>query len=232
MRPARSPAADEGVAVIAPSPVLTITVEPDDEIHLHAGGQGFWVARMIARLGVPVTLCCALGSAVKAYSETPRSAHPPAGRWPPCTPPMTSDSQRNRRCVRRSSTRSATRRTRSNCAPCPGWPGGTSSSRHAKSAPSSSCWPGAAAPPRCGAAQASTCCAGALPGPGRPGRAGRRRAAAGRVRDRRPGRCRAYRVHAAGCGPACPAPGRPDRRAGRGGPGRRGILGFHPGSEG
>jgi sugar/nucleoside kinase (ribokinase family) len=51
----------EGVAVIAPSPVLTITVESGDEIHLHAGGQGFGVAWMIARLGVPVTLCCALG---------------------------------------------------------------------------------------------------------------------------------------------------------------------------
>jgi 1-phosphofructokinase len=47
--------------VIAPRPVLTITVETGDEVHLHAGGQGFWVARMIARLGVPVTLCCALG---------------------------------------------------------------------------------------------------------------------------------------------------------------------------
>jgi 1-phosphofructokinase len=47
--------------VVAPSPLLTITVEQGDEIHLHAGGQGFWVARMIARLGVPVTLCCALG---------------------------------------------------------------------------------------------------------------------------------------------------------------------------
>ena len=50
-----------GVAVVAPSPGLEITVEPGDEIHLHARGQGFWVARMVARLGVPVTLCCALG---------------------------------------------------------------------------------------------------------------------------------------------------------------------------
>jgi 1-phosphofructokinase len=56
-----APGGGEGVAVVAPSPVLTITVEAGDEIHLHAGGQGFWVARMIARLGVPVTLCCALG---------------------------------------------------------------------------------------------------------------------------------------------------------------------------
>lgn len=52
------------VMVFAPAPQLTITLEsaPDDiEIHLHAGGQGFWQARMIQALGVEVTLCCALG---------------------------------------------------------------------------------------------------------------------------------------------------------------------------
>ncbi len=51
--------------VFAPSPLLTITVEADrgrgDEIHLHAGGQGFWVARMAALLGARVQLCSALG---------------------------------------------------------------------------------------------------------------------------------------------------------------------------
>jgi 1-phosphofructokinase len=53
------------VAVFAPSPVLTITVEgspnSDDEIHLHPGGQGFWVARMAATLGGEVSLCAVLG---------------------------------------------------------------------------------------------------------------------------------------------------------------------------
>jgi 1-phosphofructokinase len=53
------------LVVFAPSPLLTITVEaagtPGQEIHLHAGGQGFWVARMAALLGAEVTLCCALG---------------------------------------------------------------------------------------------------------------------------------------------------------------------------
>ncbi len=53
------------LVVFAPSPLLTITVEAADtheqEIHLHAGGQGFWVARMAALLGAEVTLCCALG---------------------------------------------------------------------------------------------------------------------------------------------------------------------------
>jgi 1-phosphofructokinase len=53
------------LVVFAPSPLLTITVEgagtPQQEIHLHAGGQGFWVARMAALLGTEVSLCCALG---------------------------------------------------------------------------------------------------------------------------------------------------------------------------
>jgi len=53
------------LVVFAPSPLLTITVEAADtleqEIHLHAGGQGFWVARMAALLGAEVALCCALG---------------------------------------------------------------------------------------------------------------------------------------------------------------------------
>src|SRR5215469_13877666 len=52
------------VAVIAPSPVLTVTIEPDDEIHLHAGGQGFWIARQTARLGPKVTLCGAFGDEI------------------------------------------------------------------------------------------------------------------------------------------------------------------------
>lgn len=52
------------VTIFAPSPTLTVTIEssPDgaDEIHLHAGGQGVWQARMLRRLGVPVTMCCTL----------------------------------------------------------------------------------------------------------------------------------------------------------------------------
>jgi 1-phosphofructokinase len=52
------------IAVFAPSPLLTITIEPGadrEEVHLHAGGQGFWVARLAATLGADVVLCCALG---------------------------------------------------------------------------------------------------------------------------------------------------------------------------
>ena len=46
---------------MAPVPKLTVTIEPGDEIHLHAGGQGCWVGRMCARLGADVVLCGAFG---------------------------------------------------------------------------------------------------------------------------------------------------------------------------
>ncbi|UJW29113.1 PfkB family carbohydrate kinase [Saccharothrix sp. AJ9571] len=58
MRPQRR------VTVFAPSPQLTVTIEELDgipEMHLHAGGQGVWQARMIVSLGVPAVLCAALG---------------------------------------------------------------------------------------------------------------------------------------------------------------------------
>jgi 1-phosphofructokinase len=54
----------ERAFVFAPDPLLTVTVEAgsdSDEIHLHAGGQGFWVAQMIANLGVEVSLCGPFG---------------------------------------------------------------------------------------------------------------------------------------------------------------------------
>ena len=52
------------VLVFAPSPLLTVTIEsrgsaPD--VHVHAGGQGFWIARMVTTLGLPARLCCCLG---------------------------------------------------------------------------------------------------------------------------------------------------------------------------
>lgn len=50
--------------VFAPAPQLTITVEErggEPDIHLHAGGQGVWQARMITSLNVPVVLCTSLG---------------------------------------------------------------------------------------------------------------------------------------------------------------------------
>ena len=54
----------ERAFVFAPDPLLTVTVEAGgdgDEIHLHAGGQGFWVAQMIANLGVEVSFCGPFG---------------------------------------------------------------------------------------------------------------------------------------------------------------------------
>lgn len=51
------------VVIFAPSPVLEITVEEhgdDGDVHLHAGGQGVWQARMLLSLGREVELCCAL----------------------------------------------------------------------------------------------------------------------------------------------------------------------------
>ena len=50
-----------------PAPPLTVTIESkadgsdDDEIHVHAGGQGFWIARLVAELGVEVVLCGSFG---------------------------------------------------------------------------------------------------------------------------------------------------------------------------
>ncbi|GGH46504.1 1-phosphofructokinase family hexose kinase [Microbacterium album] len=49
--------------IFAPSPTLTVTIEDHEsgpDIHVHAGGQGVWQARMLRRLGVDVTMCCVL----------------------------------------------------------------------------------------------------------------------------------------------------------------------------
>lgn len=51
------------VVIFAPSPLLTVTVEDHgggEDLHLHAGGQGVWQARMLRRMGIDVTMCCAL----------------------------------------------------------------------------------------------------------------------------------------------------------------------------
>jgi 1-phosphofructokinase len=52
------------VLVFAPTPLLTVTIEDrggEPDLHVHAGGQGVWQARMISSLGVPVVLSAALG---------------------------------------------------------------------------------------------------------------------------------------------------------------------------
>lgn len=71
---ARSPR----VCVLAPTPLLTIEIDPFDpsaprdelrgrppgDIHLHPGGQGLWVARMASSLGGTVTVCGPFGGEV------------------------------------------------------------------------------------------------------------------------------------------------------------------------
>jgi 1-phosphofructokinase len=49
--------------IFAPAPILTVTIEQaeNDELHLHAGGQGVWIGRMMAELGADVTLSASLG---------------------------------------------------------------------------------------------------------------------------------------------------------------------------
>lgn len=54
---------DAPVVVFAPTPTLTVTIEEVDgapDIHLHAGGQGVWQARMAKTLGAAVTFCAVL----------------------------------------------------------------------------------------------------------------------------------------------------------------------------
>jgi 1-phosphofructokinase len=56
-----------GVCVFSPGLRLTVTAENGprgEEIHLHPGGQGYWLARSIERLGTPVVLCATVGGEV------------------------------------------------------------------------------------------------------------------------------------------------------------------------
>ncbi len=68
------------VAVLAPLLNLTITVErggeggPDD-IHIHPGGQGFWIARMLRHLDERPLLCAPVGG------ETGRALRGLVGEW-------------------------------------------------------------------------------------------------------------------------------------------------------
>jgi 1-phosphofructokinase len=53
------------VCVLAVTPQLTVTIEPGadgrTEVHLHAGGQGLWLARMARSLGAEVVVCGPFG---------------------------------------------------------------------------------------------------------------------------------------------------------------------------
>ena len=57
---------DGRVAIFGPHPMLSITIEAltadgGDDIHVHAAGQGVWVARMAAELGGRPVLCGFIG---------------------------------------------------------------------------------------------------------------------------------------------------------------------------
>lgn len=53
------------VAIFGPNPLLTITIEArgggGDDVHLHAAGQGVWVARTAGQLGADPVLCGFIG---------------------------------------------------------------------------------------------------------------------------------------------------------------------------
>ncbi|MGB0113692.1 MAG: PfkB family carbohydrate kinase [Ilumatobacteraceae bacterium] len=60
-----TPSKDVTIAVFAPAMLLTVEVHraPDDcdEIHLHPGGQGYWIAKMIQALGATPLTCAVVG---------------------------------------------------------------------------------------------------------------------------------------------------------------------------
>src|SRR5512143_2443744 len=52
------------IAVFGPDPLLSITIErrgTGDDLHVHAAGQGVWVARMAGELGAHPILCSFVG---------------------------------------------------------------------------------------------------------------------------------------------------------------------------
>ena len=53
--------------MLGPDPLLSVTIEAlgdEDDVHVHAAGQGVWVTRMAAELGAWPILCCFLGGEV------------------------------------------------------------------------------------------------------------------------------------------------------------------------
>ena len=59
-----TPPVGRRVTVLGPDPLLSVAIEArgsNDDIHVHAAGQGVWVMRMAAELGAWPVLCCFLG---------------------------------------------------------------------------------------------------------------------------------------------------------------------------
>src|SRR5262245_14551425 len=63
-----------GVVIFAPTPVLTVSIERGtteaEEVHLHAGGQGIWVARMLDSLGCRPIVCGPFGGETGAVAQS------------------------------------------------------------------------------------------------------------------------------------------------------------------
>jgi 1-phosphofructokinase len=63
-----------GVVIFAPTPLLTVSIERGttgaEEVHLHAGGQGVWVARMLQSLGCRPILCGPFGGETGAVAAS------------------------------------------------------------------------------------------------------------------------------------------------------------------
>lgn len=60
------------VAIFAPHPLLTVAIESRgerDDVHAHVGGQGIWVARMVAELGARPIVCSFAGGETGAVIE-------------------------------------------------------------------------------------------------------------------------------------------------------------------
>jgi 1-phosphofructokinase len=71
--------AGRSIAVLAPSVSVTITIETtggdEDDIHIHAGGQGIWIARMLRHLGYEPVVCAPVGG------ESGRTLRGLTGAW-------------------------------------------------------------------------------------------------------------------------------------------------------
>jgi 1-phosphofructokinase len=87
--------ADATVTVFGPNPILGITIErrgaDEDDIHVHPGGQGVWVARMAGEMGAQPVQCGFLGGETgdllrPLLDELPGEVRPvettaPSGSW-------------------------------------------------------------------------------------------------------------------------------------------------------
>jgi 1-phosphofructokinase len=73
------------VAIFGPTPILSITIEQrgesDDDIHVHAGGQGVWVARMAGEMGAYPIQCAFRGGETGALLKPLVDALPGETRW-------------------------------------------------------------------------------------------------------------------------------------------------------